>query len=158
MACNVAGSEGTCSPVLAGQDPRGFCDQPCADMCDGSGTCAPTSNGTICQAGTTCDNGGSSYGQYTSAGNTNLVCNGSSLDCTDPQVASCAGGFICGATGCNGNCGNDFQCVAGNYCDASGACAPGLAAGAPCNRVRQCASGMCRERDLPERLLQRELV
>ncbi len=40
MRCDLAGSEGTCSYIPAGQDPDGECVWP-NDYCDGTGACAP---------------------------------------------------------------------------------------------------------------------
>ena len=51
QACNVAGSQGTCTPIAAGQDPSGECGPN--GVCDGLGSCRER-NGVACALGSDC--------------------------------------------------------------------------------------------------------
>src|SRR5687767_4717270 len=56
-ACNIAGSEGQCVPVPAGEDPRNQCEpqpsEPCGrdGTCNGRGSCRLQAMGIQCAAG-----------------------------------------------------------------------------------------------------------
>lgn len=146
-ACNVAALEGTCSPVPDGQDPKSACTgKACTNSCDGAGACKPFVADTLCApASTTCVNATPSYGQFTTAGFTDQVCNGSALDCTGTKARPCAAGAICNGNACRATCGTDFDCVRGFFCDTAGdsTCKAALPPDSTCNRVRQCAYGVC---------------
>ncbi len=74
-ACNVAGHEGTCTPVPAGKDPAGECDAAAPStcqlngFCDGKGLCqfygaetACNDGQDICTSGDHCDGKGACVG------------------------------------------------------------------------------------------------
>ncbi|MEZ4310772.1 MAG: hypothetical protein R3F14_22240 [Polyangiaceae bacterium] len=52
-ACDLAGSEGTCTKVPNGQDP----DNECTGVCNGNGACVLGSAGAACAAGNECTSG-----------------------------------------------------------------------------------------------------
>ncbi len=114
-SCAVAGMQGTCKPVLAGDDPKGDCMSMAASTCgttgacDGSGQCA-THLGATCMPSTcsasmltvfTCDAAAPVHpAQLTQC--TPFACDGSNAckgpSCVDP--ADCAAGFTCNAPAC----------------------------------------------------------
>jgi len=142
QACTTAlkggGLNGQCGAIVAGQDPQNECDQEPASTCgktgtcNGAGSCALYTNGTVCQ-GATC------------AGNTLVnadTCNGAGV-CIDGGTMSC-GAFSCNAGSCLGTCTNDTQCASGNYCNLlMNTCTPKLGQGTLCSGNNQCALGFC---------------
>jgi hypothetical protein len=54
-SCNVAGSAGTCTNIVAGQDPANECTG--ATSCDGNGACLKLTNGTACGVAGECQSG-----------------------------------------------------------------------------------------------------
>jgi hypothetical protein len=150
-ACDVAGSEGTCAPVLAGDDPHMACDGACEDACDGAGACRPAAQGTVCLT-EPCSNTMPGTRQWQGVSNGTHVCDGASTECPT-RTAFCAGGFTCDTTtgACRTTCADDSQCVLGSYCS-GGSCVSSTASnGAPCTRDAQCqwyaycVGGTCRE-------------
>lgn len=170
-ACDVVGSEGTCTFSPKGSPGA----PPCAPMlCTGNLASCPTS----CTDDASC-----AVGQYC----LNSVCQGR-LDpgfaCTDPNEcvsrncvdgvccnSACGGAcdacnvtgsvgqctavavggvgapscapFVCyGSADCPTSCTTDVQCSSSTYCQ-GGACVPRQVAGAVCATPRQCASGFC---------------
>jgi MYXO-CTERM domain-containing protein len=119
-ACDVAGQEGTCSPVTgAPHGSRAACGGAgvCAAACDGVDTtqCGPypgagTSCGSTCSAGVQTDD--------TCDGNGGCVA-GATHSCND---------FACTPDGtqCNTTCAVDADCAAGFTCS-GGACVPSAA-------------------------------
>jgi hypothetical protein len=136
VACDRAGAQGTCGPVMGA--PRGSrpaclgAGTACGGQCDGS-------NGDRCTypgGGTECAPGACAAGIATTAS----VCNGAGT-CLPGTDVSCAP-FTCDGAICAGGCAASRPCVAGNYCD-GGRCFPLVAAGAPCKTAQQCATGSC---------------
>ncbi len=142
-ACNVAGREGTCVPVVgaphAGHPPCKSDGTACAGACDGvtGAVCAYPTTGTNCGEG--CKDGKLS------------VCDGAGV-CL--SAAACAGNLACdGATRCKAACAVDADCLPGFLCtDAK--CAPKPAATCSADRTistatdgsgaqRACAPYLC---------------
>jgi Concanavalin A-like lectin/glucanases superfamily len=136
QACDLAGSEGSCLPVPAGQDPREDCTEDpvssCAGdgTCDGQGGCRRYPMGTECAAGRCSE--ATEYAASTC--DANGVCQpGSSRSCA-PNV--CMGGS------CSASCGGQADCQNGFVCE-GGRCMVRRSEGALCDSGGQCASGHC---------------
>jgi outer membrane protein OmpA-like peptidoglycan-associated protein len=134
QACDVPGSAGACVAVAgAPHGARQACasdGSACGGVCDGSNaaSCAyPTAQcrGPSCSAG---------------VATLAAVCDGAGR-CPAAQMQAC-GSYVCGPTGCKGNCAADADCIAGDWCSA-GVCVPLLADGASCAAATQCGSGNC---------------
>jgi hypothetical protein len=132
QACNVAGSQGTCSNIPAGtQDtyPANTCVSP--NACDGNGTCKRT-------VGQPCAVGGDCLSNYCVDG----VC------CSASACSTCQS---CGLTGSLGTCTNipygttdtnpASTCVAPRACDGSGNCEK--VNGTACGAGSECLTGYC---------------
>jgi len=108
VGCDVAGSEGTCSPVPVGKDPRAQCTgsvTACDGTCNGAGACAYPDAPTPC--GTPyCVNSGMVW----------LYCDGSG-GCKQQQ-GSC-GGYACSPAGdaCKSYCSINADCATGFHCE-----------------------------------------
>lgn len=130
-ACNVAGKEGTCTPVPVGTDPHNFCSATCTNKCDGAGACRAGNAGATCSQ--TCAD----------AQNVNSFhCDGTTVACptTSPTTAACPSLFACDVSvtkHCFTTCTSDAQCQPTAYCNA-GVCVAQLTAGQSCTRDRQC--------------------
>ncbi len=136
QACDVAGSEGICTPVTGsphGTRPGCTGDgSACAGTCDGVDTagCTYPGSSTICRAAT-CAAGVATL---------EATCQGTG-SCPALQTQPC-GVFTCGATACAGDCTTTADCSAGTFCS-GGVCVPRLVNGAPCGALDQCQSGNC---------------
>jgi hypothetical protein len=125
-ACNLSGSEGSCSPVLAGQDPGGECAGD--EVCDGAGGCA-LANGSACGSGAECI----------------------STWCVDNVCCDGSCGGLCEACNVPGNEGTceyvpvgtdpDSECTGAQVCDGFGGCA--LPNGSACGSGAECISTWC---------------
>jgi hypothetical protein len=125
-ACDIAGSEGTCSYIPADSDPDDEC--PGALTCDGTGACSGQ-NGEACGSGTECISGWCVDG---------YCCNSSCPDLCES----------CGLPGSEGACSNVpagtdpyDECAGVTVCDGTGGCA--LPNGAACSGSAECASAWC---------------
>jgi len=113
-ACDVAGSEGTCSPVTGA--PHG--GRP---TCAGVGTCQGQCDGadvTQCVlpgASTVCSESTCAAGVETTPG----ACDGAGT-CQKGTTKPC-GNYTCGPTACNTTCTTKAQCITGLEC-VSGVC------------------------------------
>lgn len=134
-ACNVAGDEGTCTPVSG--DPRGA-----RPACSGSGDCAGTCDGsnpaacTFPNTNVTCRQAACTDGTATLTG----YCNGSGI-CPGAQTVACddgCDGLLCA----NPECSVSADCGAGEVCRA-GMCVPPDENGTACSTAADCASGFC---------------
>lgn len=133
-ACNLAGSEGSCTDIPAGP-ASGRCVGACAtDQCDGLGRCVPAVSGTVCEDGP-CSNLGQRNRQWNGASSGTRTCNGSSLDCT--TSIPCANSLVCDTTSgdCRTMCRTDNDCVLGTYCNGTQCLAAGTGS---CGRDAQC--------------------
>jgi len=121
-ACNLSGTEGTCTLVPANTDPDSECG---SDTCDGAGACAVCGDGTQ-QATEACDDGfadacGSCNANCTGAG-TGSTCGDSSV-C--PETETCDDGFADACGSCNATCdgaGTGSTCGDGITCPETEAC------------------------------------
>ncbi len=120
-ACDVAGSEGTCTPAKGnphGQRPTcnpGEPRNPCSAMtCDGSerNSCMAFPDAT-----TNCGDATCVSGEEAVPGK----CDGRGL-CRAPDPVSC-GAYACGASACKASCTSNADCIAPAQCDPSGKCA-----------------------------------
>jgi hypothetical protein len=129
MACNVAGSLGTCTSVPAGASDPLTCVAP--STCDGAGTCKKI-NGASCAGNAACASGNCIDG----------VCCGTT--CTGTCMS-------CKVTGSFGTCTNvpsgqtdsnaAVACIAPNACNGAGACK--TTNGQTCLLPTDCVSGSC---------------
>ncbi len=124
-ACDLQGSEGSCAPVAAGQDPKSDCP---IGACDGAGACA-RGLGEPCAGDAGCLSGRCVEG----------IC------CSSVCEAACMG---CSVVGSEGTCaplahgaGAGGDCPEGQACDGAGGCAQKL--GGACGFAEQCLSGWC---------------
>jgi len=109
QACDIKGSEGTCTPVSSGKPhgTRASCgsDATCGGSCTGraDGKCSyPTNN---CGSASSCS-GSELVGQ--------AKC--SNGECVTPAAQACTGGFACVGSACKTSCSADSDCAAGSYC------------------------------------------
>ncbi len=144
-ACSVAGSEGACADVPAGEDPHGACaGVVCSnETCNGANACAPGMTGTVCQLDS-CSIAQVGPGARRAPALTVHVCNGTTTGCpATTTIRECPNGYVCAdATTCRTSCTSDQDCVGGYYCDGA-ACIPGRALGAACTRDRECQLAVC---------------
>ena len=137
QACDVSGSVGTCTTVIAGQ-PHGTRPQcsgagVCQATCDGSSsaTCGPPpGTSTTCQAAS-CTAGVQTATSY---------CNGLGA-CVIGAVQACVQ-YLCGPSACLTSCLSPTDCASGYTCK-SGLCVTTGANGSVCALNSDCASGFC---------------
>jgi hypothetical protein len=129
-ACNVAGSLGTCTPIVTGQDPANECTG--ATNCNGAGACTKLPNGAACMLAGECNSNVCVDGVCcgTACGGTCQSCNiaGSVGTCTN--IASGTDP----TNECTGNSGADV-------CNGAGACKE--INGTGCSANSECLSGFC---------------
>jgi hypothetical protein len=137
-ACNVTGSAGTCSSMIAGSvDPNGSCVDQGPTMCGTNGKC---DGGGGCQKypdGTTC-----SQASCASSSTLTLAGKCASGQC-NAGTQMCAP-FLCTAGACANTCGSDNDCASGTYCSA-GTCVAKKMDGDTCSAAapNQCLFGHC---------------
>jgi hypothetical protein len=136
QSCSLAGTEGTCTAVPAGQDPRDVClPEPTATcgrdgFCDGKGACRRYPANTECAVGRC--TGATEYAAST--------CDGNGL-CQPGSARSCAPN-VCAADSCGSACSGQGDCQTGFYCNA-GQCTLRRAPGTACTAAVECASNNC---------------
>jgi hypothetical protein len=137
QACNLAGSEGRCTPVPKDTDPANECEpQPpesCGrdGMCDGAGACKKQAAGVMCGPGG-CD---------VATQHAPSTCDGMGV-CVPGASKSCVPA-VCIADSCGDPCATDPDCkMAGFFCD-QGTCRMKRAMAAACAADNQCMSGFC---------------
>ena len=159
VACNLPGTEGTCTPIEAGTDPDDECPTSapvCGGQCDGQGAClAPAAAGVVCSE-RRCEDG--------------LLlepaeCDGTGAPCPAASGTPCPGAFGCtdDGTECRTSCTLASHCAAGANCVGgecitqvatrcsgpadceSGSCADGFCCNSPCD-------GLCQRCDLQGRV------
>jgi len=132
----VAGSVGTCSPVLgAPHGARTACvsdGSSCGGACDGANivACALPAGETLCRAASCTD------GTQTLAAH----CAGNGA-CPAVQRGDC-GAYSCGTVACNTQCDADEDCANGYFCEEN-ICKPQHPDGTACTADNTCASGNC---------------
>ncbi|MFO0584244.1 MAG: OmpA family protein [Anaeromyxobacter sp.] len=135
-ACDVPGQLGACKAVAGA--PHGGRPACASDGTLCGGACDATSR-TACafpDALTSCRDASCTDGVATLA----AVCDGAG-HCPAVETRLCDP-YVCGPTACAGDCIDDAQCVAGDWCSA-GVCALRGADGASCGVADACASGFC---------------
>jgi hypothetical protein len=138
-ACNVAGSEGTCSPIPAGQPDTDSCDAGGTKVCNGmSGPSAcKGKNGVPCSGGSECVNGNCVDGVCC-----DTACTGTCQACnlsTNGNVVGTCGNIAAGNQDANAT----TPCDGNNACDGNGACK--ASNGQPCANGTTCGSGFCND-------------
>jgi len=137
QACDVAGSEGRCTPIKAGDDPDNECDieaiSTCGrdGSCDGQGACRKYPVGMSCMPGSC--TGSTETGAST--------CTAAGL-CQAGAARMCMGGLTCTNGSCATVCAADGECQNGFFCD-NKACQVKRPAGSACTAPNQCASNFC---------------
>jgi hypothetical protein len=138
-ACNVSGSEGTCTPVtgsspVGGRSCTGGGVAPCGGYCNGSTSCFYPPNSTMCTPNLACSGNTLQQQSY---------CNGAGL-CTAGASGPCAGNVICAtSTTCKPMaCGGDGDCATGYWCNAP-TCTLKATQGMGCSAGNQCGTGNC---------------
>jgi hypothetical protein len=135
-ACDLAGRTGVCSAVAgAPRGGRSACagdGSVCSGTCDGISreSCALPGNTVTCRS-PSCTSGVAIL---------EARCQGAGR-CPVEQVQRC-GQTVCGPQACLGDCSQDGDCAANNYCSA-GICVARRSAGLACATANQCASGFC---------------
>lgn len=131
--------DGTCAPVISGQDPHNTCadetaSKPCGNdgTCDGAGNCRKVSNSRVCTSALC------SGSTFTPA----ATCDGFG-SCPVARTQDCTP-FQCGLTGCLKTCASQLDCDStASYCDtATNTCAAKLSNGKPASSGYQCSSGI----------------
>ncbi len=140
QACNVAGSVGTCSNIVAGNDPA----NECANGACSAGACK-LDNGQGCAAGSACLSNQCIDGFCcnTACSGTCLACNVAGLagtcsnvpNATDP-ANECAGVTNCNGAGACGLLSNGTVCAVGGECS-SGNCIDGVCCNTACGALCQ---------------------
>ncbi len=112
QSCNLSGSLGTCSNVVAGQDDVGTCSGT-TQSCDGTGACK-SELGTLCSNGANCLSGFCVDGYCC-----NTACMGTCLACSAAIKASGVDG-VCGFISAGTDPEN--ECLNVLVCDGAGMC------------------------------------
>jgi len=129
-------ADGTCSPVLAGQNPKNGCTKDLVNVCgttgtcDGKGACAFAALATPC-LGPTCENGVLKV----------ATCDGKGV-CPPAASTACAPFACASGTTCGTTCAGDGDCAAGFKCNGT-TCVAGKKPGEPCGSEKECESKLC---------------
>jgi Cys-rich repeat protein len=110
---------------------------------DGEGPCTSSNGATVCQSGV-CASGGANGGLCVACASNSecpsgTKCNSTTNVCVRCATPSCATTTVDAGPACQ----TDENCPQGDYCTASGACAPTLPEGASCTRATECQSDQC---------------
>jgi hypothetical protein len=138
QACDVAGSEGKCTPIKAGDDPDNECDiEPVSSCgrdgaCDGQGACRRYAAGVVCKPGSCASSMETGASTCTAAG-----------ACQAGATKPCASGHLCMNNSCASTCATDAECQNGFFCDGNKTCQVKRTMGQPCTDKLQCSSGFC---------------
>jgi hypothetical protein len=129
VACNLAGSIGTCSNVALGASDPVTCVAP--NTCDGAGTCKKV-NGSVCTLATQCASANCVDGRCC-----DTACTGTCLACNLVATPGTCGNIGSGKTDPTAT----VTCLAPNACNGAGACKKANAQ--TCALGTDCASGKC---------------
>jgi slime mold repeat-containing protein len=129
MACNLAGSLGTCTPIAAGASDPFTCVAP--STCDGAGSCKKPL-GAVCIANAQCASTNCVDGVCCSTN-----CNGTCMTCNNAGSLGTCSPILSGKTDTNAT----TTCVAPNACNGTGACKK--TNGQTCVLGGECVSGSC---------------
>jgi hypothetical protein len=138
QACDVAGAEGKCTPIKAGDDPDNECDsEPLATCgrdgsCDGQGACRRYAVGTLCKPGSCANSTQTEASTCTAVG-----------DCEPGSTKLCAAGQTCMNNSCASTCASDNECQNGFFCDTNQTCQVKRPLGQSCSVKTECSSGFC---------------
>jgi hypothetical protein len=138
QACDVAGSEGKCTPIKAGDDPDNECDlEPVSTCgrdgsCDGQGACRKYAAGVQCKPGSCTGSTETEASTCTAAGT-----------CQAGATKMCQGGHTCMNGSCASMCNLDSECQNGFFCDTTKTCQVKRSTGQACTTKAQCSSGFC---------------
>jgi hypothetical protein len=143
MRCDVAGKEGQCYPVPAGQDPDNECaqqnPQTCGldGFCDGMGGCRKWPGGTVC-AQAACGATGSINKVILAK-----VCDGAGV-CVGHGEVDC-GTYRCNPAtkACYESCTSNTACMPSINCGSGRCGGKKKPNGAACTAAIQCESGYC---------------
>lgn len=135
-AVHTGKPDGTCSPVLAGSDPRDSCAVS-GGTCGHDGMCDGTGNCRLAAANMPCGAESCQAGSYTPP----RFCDGKG-SCGPTAASKSCSPYSCGGTKCNTTCIDSSNCSADHYCS-SGSCTAKLLAGSVCSTADQCISGFC---------------
>jgi hypothetical protein len=138
QACDVAGSEGQCTPIKAGDDPDDECDTQAISTCGRDGSCDGLGGCRKYPVGMTCASGSCSGSTETGAS----TCSATG-SCVAATPKMCPGGHTCVNGSCASMCTADTECQNGFYCDANKTCQVKRVAGVACTGNNQCASNFC---------------
>jgi hypothetical protein len=133
-ACDLEGSEGTCSAVVgAPRGSRPACvdnGDECAGSCDGANrnSCTYRGGATVC-AESTCE--GMTEQPFR--------CDGAG-QCVEATTVSCSP-FACGETSCRTDCSSEDHCGAGFVCTDSNCVVPPPTSSEGCSGTAECPSG-----------------
>lgn len=134
QSCAVPGSEGKCTPVPTGKDPRGDCagsSTDCLGSCDGSGACAFPDATKSCGA-TTCAAGELSLGSCDAKGGCAIT------------KKSCGGLACADGASCKTSCAQDADCLGTDVTCLAGICTAVKPNGSACGtNGKLCKSGNC---------------
>jgi hypothetical protein len=136
QACNVYGAEGTCAPIVQGEDPADECAQDAIATCGRDGTCNGAGQCRKYLPGTECAQPGCQGATEAAAG----TCDGAGI-CRAGTTRSCAPN-VCKGSSCGSACSSPADCQTGYFCDA-GTCAVKRATAAACSAAQQCTTGFC---------------
>jgi hypothetical protein len=146
--CNACSSaltgkaDGSCAPVVDGQDPHDECQDVTATnqcgtdgACNGTGACRYVGNSHVCKAAAC------SGSNFTPA----ATCDGAG-ECKTPPAESC-GAAQCAVTGCLTSCSTQAQCSPSSYCkipsgSSSGTCTAKNPNGVAVTQTFECSSGI----------------
>jgi MYXO-CTERM domain-containing protein len=118
-ACDVAGKEGTCSPVAGGAPRKGHA------TCAPYASCSAGACTASCTGDSECTSGNICYPAYGRCGPEHGICSDNLV--TDPKSGATrdCGSFACSPAGdCLTACSVSADCAAGHLCDGAGTCVP----------------------------------
>ena len=136
-ACNIIGSQGTCTAVSKGSvDPHGMCKADAIPTCQKTGLCDGQKGCSLYEANAVCSAAVCNGNQFVASSR----CDGAGR-CVEGSTTACAP-FACTVASCVQTCKNDTECVGGNLC-ISGSCGKKMV-GATCGGDGECGSTFCR--------------